>query len=96
MSAFGFGGINVHVAMEEYTKEHKKPYRFHQPYKAILLNAVTPSALLTTCQQALQSIETEGEIAYLNLANSSREVIPTTAARLGFVVNNQAECRLDY
>ena len=93
VSAFGFGGINVHVAMEEYTKEHKKPYRFHQPYKAILLNAVTPSALLTTCQQALQSIKSDGDIAYLNLANSSKEVFPMTNARLGFVVNNQAECK---
>jgi len=86
VSAFGFGGINVHIAMEEYTKSPSSTYRIHQPYQSILLNANTPNELLTICQNALQNIDKEGEKAFKSLAAiSNKGVVTQNQARLGFV-----------
>ena len=93
VSAFGFGGINVHIAMEEYTKSQQPTYRIHQPYNSILLNANTPNDLLTICQNALQSIEQEGDKAFKSLVEiSNKGAVPQPNARLGFVATNAEEC----
>ncbi|MFK7979537.1 MAG: beta-ketoacyl synthase N-terminal-like domain-containing protein, partial [Saprospiraceae bacterium] len=94
VSAFGFGGINVHIAMEEYTKSQQSTYRIHQPYHSILLNANTPAELLTICQNGLQSIEKEGEKAFKTLVGSSNKgAIAANQARLGFVTTDAEECK---
>jgi len=94
VSAFGFGGINVHIAMEEYTKSQQSTYRIHQPYQSILLSANTPNELLVICQNGLQSIEKEGEKAFKSLASiSNKGAISQNQARLGFVVSDAEACK---
>ncbi len=94
VSAFGFGGINVHIAMEEYTKSQSSTYRIHQPFQSVLLNANTPSELLTICQNGLQSIEKDGEKAFKSLVDiSNKGAIAEHQARLGFVVTDAEECK---
>ena len=89
VSAFGFGGINVHIAMEEYTPKHDKPYRIHQPHAAIFFHAASSNELLQNCQKALQQLQSsEANIAFYNLVNKSAVVnIPATNVRLGFVAS---------
>ena len=95
VSAFGFGGINVHIALEEYSKSQQSTYRIHQPYHSILLNANTPAELLTICQNGLQSIETAGKKAFKALVDSSNKgAIAANQARLGLVTTDAEECKM--
>ena len=93
VSAFGFGGVNVHIAMEEYTPEHKEAYRKHQPNKMILLHAANPAALQQICRNHLAALQGEEGKKYLkNLAQQSEStMIPAIACRLGFVVSSIEE-----
>ena len=93
VSAFGFGGINVHIALEEYSKLSKNNYRLHQPFKTVLLTANTPEELLVSCQGALKKIESSGITAFNELVNNAPVgTIPPNQARLGFVVSDSSEC----
>ncbi len=91
VSAFGFGGINVHLALEEYQAPNPdKNYRLHQPYKSILLQAASPTALQTLCQEQLQALQgTEAAQAFWQLAQAAQTTPVPSAARLGFVVQNK-------
>ena len=94
VSAFGFGGINVHIAMEEYTAQHENPYRLHQPYRTILLHAANPEALRNEIQEKQSQLQSaEAEMAFHELVTSLPQgVIPVTDARLGFVASSIEEC----
>ena len=54
VSAFGFGGVNVHFALEEYQAEHKGAYRLHNDNQAIIIHAPNAKALLQKCQDIQQ------------------------------------------
>ncbi|MCP4438728.1 MAG: acyltransferase domain-containing protein [Aureispira sp.] len=86
-SAFGFGGINVHITMEEYLpKPHRETYRIHEPYKTVVLQANTANELAALCQTHLDQLNTQDvDIAYWNLTQQNNTKIPQQAARLGFV-----------
>ncbi len=94
VSAFGFGGINVHIVMEEYKAAQQGHYRLHQPFQAVVLHAATPAELLQQCQLQLQGLQSEtGETTFVELTKQSRAAqIPMPHARLGFVVSSPAEC----
>ena len=94
VSAFGFGGINVHVALEEYEGNKAVNYRLHQPYKTIFLQADNPSQLQQACRTELDKLQAvEGTTAFQQLLKSSEEAIPTqNQARLGFVVKDLEAC----
>ncbi|AHJ27705.1 type I polyketide synthase [Nodularia spumigena CS-584] len=90
VSAFGFGGTNYHVVLEEYKHEHNQPYRIHNSFQSILISAKTPAELLSRCeeiQQQLQSDARERHYAELIAASNALE-IPITDARVGFVANS--------
>ncbi|CAA6806979.1 MAG: omega-3 polyunsaturated fatty acid synthase subunit, PfaA, partial [uncultured Aureispira sp.] len=96
ISAFGFGGINVHIALEEYKpKPVQKNYRIHEPYKAVLLQANSVNDLKALCQRHLEKLATpDAAIAYWELTNQETKNIPSNAARLGFMatdLNNAKE-----
>ena len=59
VSAFGFGGINVHFALEEYKSEARAEDRMHTPFHSILFKANTPGELLNQCQNALNGLNSE-------------------------------------
>ncbi|MEA5515737.1 beta-ketoacyl synthase N-terminal-like domain-containing protein, partial [Nodularia sp. UHCC 0506] len=90
VSAFGFGGTNYHVVLEEYKHEHNQPYRIHNSFQSVLISAKTPAELLSRCeeiQQQLQSDAKEQHYAELIAAGKALE-IPITDARVGFVANS--------
>ncbi|MBS9384022.1 MAG: SDR family NAD(P)-dependent oxidoreductase [Dolichospermum sp. BR01] len=93
VSAFGFGGTNYHVVLEEYEHEHHHPYRLHHRPESLLLFAPTPSELLSRCQQIQQQLQTEGkERHYQQLVTDSQtRKIPVNYARVGFVANDLAQ-----
>ncbi|MEO1450981.1 MAG: beta-ketoacyl synthase N-terminal-like domain-containing protein, partial [Bacteroidota bacterium] len=95
VSAFGFGGINVHITMEEYAGQKEAQYRLHEPYKAVLLQAANPVALQQLCQEQLPHLNgEEGEAAFDQLVKASKSTsLVASNARIGFVVSNLEACR---
>ncbi len=95
VSAFGFGGINVHLALEEYQGTHLEDFRLHQPYKSILLQAETPEDLQALCRATLKKLQEENNASfYRDLVQSSESIIPSEKdARLGFVVTDIENCK---
>jgi acyl transferase domain-containing protein len=94
VSAFGFGGINVHFALEEYNSEPLQQDRLHKPFHSILLKANTPDELLVECQNALNGLNSENpKETYFELKNSSEVFqVSKNEARLGFVVESIEDC----
>ena len=93
VSAFGFGGTNYHVVLEEYEHEHHHPYRLHHTPQSLLLFAPTASELLSRCQQIQQQLQIDGkEQHYQQLVTESQiGKIPVNYARVGFVANDLAQ-----
>ena len=85
-SAFGFGGINVHIAMEEYmNRPQQKAYRIHQPYQTALLFRSSKQSLIETCQKYLQALTgPDREKAYREITKTV-DSVPSQFARLGFI-----------
>ncbi|MTJ33813.1 type I polyketide synthase [Dolichospermum sp. UHCC 0260] len=93
VSAFGFGGTNYHVVLEEYEHEHHHPYRLHHRPESLLLFAPTPSELLSRCQQIQQQLQIEGKERHYQqlITDSQTRKIPVNYARMGFVANDLAQ-----
>ena len=87
VSAFGFGGTNFHLTVEEYQAEHQAPYRRWSPYRTALLHADTPAALRQRCQQLLDQVQKSEVFESLPVPES----VPSAAPRLGFVYQNRDE-----
>jgi acyl transferase domain-containing protein/acyl carrier protein len=88
VSAFGFGGTNYHVVLEEYESEHHQSYRLHNCAKSIFLSAPTTPELLSQCQHLYQQLEsTDKEQHYQRIiAESEQLIIPADHARVGFTI----------
>jgi polyketide-type polyunsaturated fatty acid synthase PfaA len=93
VSAFGFGGVNLHFALEEHTPASLEKDRIHTPYHAILLHAATSAALLATCNEYEKGLSSENSTTfYYNLLkNSEKTELPKGNARIGFVVSSKEE-----
>ena len=88
VSAFGFGGTNFHLTLEEYQAEHQQAYRRWSPFRTVILHADTPTALAQRCQQVLTQIQNHSATEALPPVPDS---VPPSAARVGFVYQTQAE-----
>ncbi len=97
VSAFGFGGTNFHVVLEEYAPEHEEAYRQHTVARPVILAAETPAALLTKAQEAKAALSTGGEAAFRELSAASPQPVPPELARFGFVAltADEAQALLD-
>ncbi|MBE9006344.1 SDR family NAD(P)-dependent oxidoreductase [Fortiea sp. LEGE XX443] len=95
ISAFGFGGTNYHVVLEEYQSEHNSPYRIHNSSQTVLLSAATPEQLRSRCQEFQHQLQSdEGQQHYLELISACKSLkIPVTDARVGFVVDSLTQAR---
>ncbi|WP_413175988.1 SDR family NAD(P)-dependent oxidoreductase [Anabaena azotica] len=95
VSAFGFGGTNYHVVLEEYANEHHQSYRLHNTAKSILLFASTTQELLSRCEDIQQKLTApEKQRHYQQLIKESQSLeIPVNCVRIGFVADslNQVE-----
>ncbi|MFN2285148.1 MAG: acyltransferase domain-containing protein, partial [Anaerolineae bacterium] len=94
VSAFGFGGTNVHIVLEEYARDHNAPYRRHNVTQSVLLSAPTPEQLLRQGNATLQALTSaDSAQAYAQLVAQSGEPVASQAARLGFVADSLDEAR---
>ena len=87
VSAFGFGGTNFHVAMEEHTAAQDGPYRLNSVSQPSVLCAANRTKLALVCRAALADLESGDPIpAYEFFVQSTtlRE-IPSDQPRLGFL-----------
>ncbi|AWH75531.1 polyketide-type polyunsaturated fatty acid synthase PfaA [Dokdonia sp. Dokd-P16] len=94
LSAFGFGGVNVHFAMEEYEKKNSFTDRIHQSFHSIYIKGANTEDLLTLLKNAHTSLNSkEGNTAFYNLKEISKEgTAEQSEARLGFVAESLIDC----
>jgi acyl transferase domain-containing protein len=95
VSSFGFGGTNFHVALEEYQSEQQGPYRRGSVPSQVLIHADSPELLMAKCTDTLAQLKSEtGKVAFVELVNASRAaVVPSSAARVGFVAADLLEAQ---
>jgi len=93
VSAFGFGGTNFHIVLEEYQTENIQNSRLNSVCHPILLSASTSEDLISIIQGTLDSLAVEdSQEAYQNLINSSTDTLPPkNHPRLGFVTDSKTE-----
>jgi acyl transferase domain-containing protein len=94
ISAFGFGGVNVHFAMEEYENKTSFTDRIHQTFHSIYLKATNANDLLTHLKNTVVGLNSkEATTAYYNLKESSKQgTAKQNEARLGFVAESLKDC----
>ncbi len=95
VSAFGFGGTNFHIVLEEYASP-KQPYRrLHSVAKTILLSAPSPAELLARIQEGAAGLDSEeAETVFQSLAEAARhELPPGDHPRVGFIADSPADAR---
>lgn len=88
VSAFGFGGTNYHVVMEEYKTEHEDPYRVNMGPVTVLLAADSKESLLEKLDAFLLGMQ---ENSRLWLADEYRIGAAEGSVRLAFVAKTASE-----
>ena len=85
VSAFGFGGSNFHVTVEEYTGPGARPDKIRtMPSELIVLSASTAEAIVTACDDFFATDEKLAALA----ADSQRRFDATAAHRLAVVATS--------
>ena len=94
LSAFGFGGVNVHFAMEEYEKKTSFADRIHQPFHSIYIKGTNTEDLLKHLKNVHTSLnDKEANTTFYNLKEISKEgTAKQSEARLGFVAESLVDC----
>ncbi|EDM45380.1 polyunsaturated fatty acid synthase PfaA [unidentified eubacterium SCB49] len=94
LSAFGFGGVNVHFAMEEYEKKTPFTDRMHQSFHSIYIKAANTTDLITSLKKTHTDLKSnEFETAYYNLKETSKQgTAKENEARVGFVAETLMDC----
>jgi acyl transferase domain-containing protein len=94
ISAFGFGGVNVHFAMEEYENKTSFTDRIHQTFHTIYLKDTNVSGLMTHLKNTVVGLNSkEAKTVYHNLKESSKQgTAKQNEARLGFVAESLEDC----
>jgi polyketide-type polyunsaturated fatty acid synthase PfaA len=92
VSAFGFGGSNFHLILEEHLTA-EGPYRMNQAPQPFLLSAESPKKLIELCKELISRITTNPKKGELELMQKCTGSIlpPKDHARLGFVSNDSFE-----
>ncbi len=90
VSAFGFGGTNFHVVLEEYQAEHAEPYRLHRTSREVVVTAPTTVELRARCAELRAELHSDSAAAAF--ASIPLPEIPSDWARLGFVADSAEEC----
>ena len=89
VSAFGFGGTNYHVIVEEYDGEHKKEYRMNDIPRGIVLSGNTIEILVDKCRNLRKQLASYPDTD-LN-EYYGEKVVPRKDHRVGFVVTSAAD-----
>ena len=93
VSAFGFGGTNFHIALEEYQPEHTESYRSYTSSYAVVLTADSKHELIHKAGQVLQQLNASNanEILADISDNALKITLKGNQPRLGFVATNVEE-----
>lgn len=93
VSAFGFGGTNFHIVLEEYDSASQPYRRLHSVSQSILISGETTASLLKKLIEIEKELGTdEARENYLALIDSSKSAIPQQDhPRLGFVSDSLEE-----
>lgn len=91
VSAFGFGGINLHTTLEEFNDEPAGPYRPLTLHYPVLLHAASTPLLLAACQQAQQELQADAALLPALSQRAAGQPVPAAHPRLGFVATSAAE-----
>ncbi|WP_271855385.1 beta-ketoacyl synthase N-terminal-like domain-containing protein [Patiriisocius marinus] len=94
VSAFGFGGVNVHFAMEEYESKSSFTDRVHKSFEGIFIKAANATDLQTSLKNTIDALKSnEATTAFYNLKKESKNgTALENEARLGFVVESLDDC----
>jgi acyl transferase domain-containing protein len=94
ISAFGFGGVNVHFAMEEYGNKTSFTDRIHQTFHSIFIKAPNTKELISSIKSTHKALVSEEAIvAFHHLKETSKQGIAGRGeARLGFVAESLEAC----
>jgi polyketide-type polyunsaturated fatty acid synthase PfaA len=94
VSAFGFGGVNVHFAMEEYENKTSFKDRMHQTFHSIYIKATDTTNLLTSLKNTIIALNSnEATTTFHNLKEESKQgTAKQNEARLGFVTESLVDC----
>lgn len=76
VSAFGFGGSNFHLTLEEYSDESTAPRLDVLPTELVVVSAASVEALQARCQEWAGDAELPGMLEYL--AHASQEKFDST------------------
>ncbi|RCX20119.1 polyketide-type polyunsaturated fatty acid synthase PfaA [Anaerobacterium chartisolvens] len=87
VSAFGFGGTNFHVVLEEYGGDHKGAYRMHHMPREVVIHAGSRENLARLCEGLIKELSENGRAVLDRLAAGEGE-IPAEDARIGFVAKD--------
>jgi len=95
VSAFGFGGTNFHIVLEEYQSDNQPFNRLQSVSQPILISADTIDKLIKKLQDAVSDLDgNDGLNAYRDLIKNSKSNLPSQEhPRLGFVVDNKDEAQ---
>lgn len=95
VSAFGFGGTNFHVVLEEYKSNNKQENRLHSVSQSILITASTVDGLINDIEERLNDLSGNNSAeAYQDLISSSLTNLPEQDnPRIGFVSDSISEAK---
>ena len=93
VSAFGFGGTNFHIALEEYQPEHTTPYRSYTSSYAVILTAGSKNELTEKAGLLLQQLQAPNASELLaGIADNALKVtLKGDQPKLGFVAADVPE-----
>ena len=93
VSAFGFGGTNFHVTMQEHSPTQEGAYRLNTVGQPCLLAAADHTQLTSACSDALNALKTGEPLTVLGEFQKSMALrkIPADHPRLGFVSTTRDE-----
>ncbi len=93
VSAFGFGGTNFHIVLEEYQSNGTVGPSLTQTSQEMLLTAQDPASLRDQAAQILQELQAaDGGQSYLDVVRRSRTLtIPQGQPRMGYVASSREE-----
>lgn len=88
VNAFGFGGTNFHMVLEEYTSEQTQEYRIHGHYKKVMFHAQTEEELQKQIAELKSQLDTVNVTEYFDKIKNEVKRPPEDHPRLGFVANS--------
>ena len=91
VSAFGFGGTNFHVTLEEYTGDgDEAPRKRDLDAELVVLSSDEPSDLVDQCRELAGDVDDPGMLTYL--ANQTQQSFDADeSARLAIVASDEEE-----